>query len=370
MAVGLSTQLVLFTLLERIALRALPYPEADRLVELTFTAPGMGIEAFGLSLGTFAHFDREIDELDALGLYQPGHVDLSALDWRRRIPAAQSTPSVLQILGAVPAVGRTLNESDARPGAEPVALLTHDLWGTAFGGGEVVGRTLTVDGRSHRVVGVLQAGFRLPFGEADLITPLAFDASGAPFGGFTYRSVGRRAEGGGGTLDDALRGAVGSFPAAFPGEITAGEIESMQMATVVTPLKEAVLDGVGRSLWMLWGVALCVVLIAVTNVANLFRARAAGRRTESTVRIVLGAGSAFRRPFVVEGIAVTLVGGLLGLALARLLLTTLLLDMGDRGHGRSTPSPSKPPVVITDCLPDAGARWVVPNTDSSARTAL
>jgi predicted permease len=319
LATGIGANVAIFTVVDNVLLRPLPYPGAERLVGVWHTAPGLKMDRFEQSDGSYVLFRRENRVLSELGIYSQGAATLTGGQTPERVVTARVTASLFSVLRVPAARGRALQEADERPGAEKVAILSDALARRLGGGPAVVGSTLRIDGVARRIVGVMPAGFRFPSAETDVWLPVTIDPARLRPGNFNYTAIGRLRPGV--SPERAARelsALVWRLPEVYGDrEIDRGMIASSRLAIAVVPLRDDVVGSVGRVLWVLLGSAGCLLLIACANVANLFLVRAERRQREVAVRAALGATrGAVVRLFLEESLALSLLGGVLGLALA------------------------------------------------------
>jgi predicted permease len=220
-----------------------------------------------------------------------------------------------------PALGRWFSEDDDTPDSEETVMLSHGYWQRRFGGDRsIVGRTLTVDLRPRRVIGVMPPDFRSPNPTAELILPLRFDRNKIFLGDFSFRGIARLKPGV--TLQEANADVARMLPLwldswpTLPG-IDRTLFRNARFAPNLRPLKQEVVGDIGNVLWVLMGTIGLVLLIACANVANLLLVRAEGRQQELAIRAALGAGRGrIAREMLLESIALAVLGGGLGVALA------------------------------------------------------
>jgi predicted permease len=323
LGLGIGATVAIFTVINAVLIRPLPYPDPERIVWVTQTAPGMGLEEAALSDGTYLLYRNENKVLEDLGIYWQGAVTLTGRltgGEPERVGAARITPSILEVLGAATIVGRPFAEEDGKAGAEPVALLSHGLWQRRFGGDpKVLGSVIQVDGVTRRIVGVLAEGFHFPSAEEEMWIPMVIDPANLQPGNFNYGGVGRLKPGvTTGRATKELTALVWRLPEVLgPDSITRGMIEQAKLGVLAKPFRDHIVGDVGRTLWVLLGGVGLILLIACANVANLFLVRAEGRQREVAVRTAIGASRwEIARVFLGESLALALLGGLLGLALA------------------------------------------------------
>ncbi|HWM94889.1 MAG TPA: ABC transporter permease [Thermoanaerobaculia bacterium] len=319
LGVGIGATAALFTVVNTVLIRPLPYPEADRIVSVQHTAPGMGMEEAPLSDATYLLYRKENRVLQDLGIYWDGAATLTGGQEPERVGTAGVTPSVFGVLRIQPALGRNFTEEEGGPGTQPVAILSHGLWQRRFGGDrDVTGSTLQVDGVPRRIVGVMPEGFRFPSRDIQLWIPLVVDRANLAEGNFNYPGVGRLRPGiAPERATRELSALVWRLPEALgPDSITRAQIEQSKLAMIARPLRDQVVGDIERTLWLLLGSVGLILLIACANVANLFLVRAEGKQREVAVRTAIGASRwEIARVFLGESIALSLLGGVLGLAL-------------------------------------------------------
>lgn len=320
LALGIGATAALFTVVNAILIRPLPYPEPERVVYVQLSAAGMGLDDAQISDAVYLLFRKENKVLEDMGIYWDGAATLTGGEEPARLGAGGLTPSVFTILRVPPALGRSFVEDDGKPGAEPVTVLSHALWQSRFGGDrKVVGTKIQVDGVSHTIVGVMPESFRFPTSDVQLWVPMVIDPADLAPGNFNYGGVGRLRPGV--THDRAtkeLSALVWRIPEAM-GEngISREMIEQAKLAVFAKPLRDRVVGDIERTLWLLLGSVGLILLIACANVANLFLVRAEGRQREVAVRTAIGASRwEIARVFLGESLGLSLVGGVLGLALA------------------------------------------------------
>jgi len=319
LALGIGATTAVFCVLDGVLLRPLPYPQAERLVRVFHTAPGLDlVDDLGLSDATYFRL-RESGVFDGLALYRTGAVNLSGGAAPERVPAAWVSPSLTETLGVAPILGRPLRTEDARPGADPVALLGERLWRRRFGGVPgVVGERVRIDGVEREIVGVLPEDLRFPEPETRVWLPFEVDPAATQFGQLGIDSVARLPPGT--TAEDAAKradAALAPLSERFPVEQGSKMLEDAGFTTRVVPLRDHVIGDLGASLWIVMSAVGFLLLLSCANVANLFLVRAAGREKELSVRTALGAT---RRDlvggFLAEGAVLGLAGGLVGWVLA------------------------------------------------------
>ena len=320
LGLGIGANAAIFTVVNAVLIRPLPYSEPERLVSIQHTAPGAGFDVLPHSDATYLLYRKNQKALEDLGIFWDGSVALTGGQEPERVGAAGVTPSVFGILRVPPAVGRTLVEADGGPGGERVMVLSHGLWQRLFNGDpKAIGKTLRVDGVDRRLVGVMPEGFHFPAADTEVWLPLVVDPADLTTGNFNFPGIGRLRPGV--SVEQAARdleALMWRIPEEFgDSDITRGMLEQARMAMVVKPYRDELVGDLSRTLWLLLGSVGIILLIAGANVANLYLVRAEGRQREVAVRTAIGATRGeIARVFLIESVGLALVGGLLGLALA------------------------------------------------------
>ncbi len=320
LSLGIGANTAIFSVVNGVLLKPLPYPEPDRLVGVWHTAPGIGLPEFEQSDATYLLYRQSNQVFEDFGIYGQDTVNLTGGERPVQLPAAEVTASLFPVLGVTPAIGRGFTEADERPDAEPVTVLSHELFAGHLGADRaVLGQALEVDGVARTVIGVMPPGFRFPTQETLVWQPMEIDPQAPNVGNFSYPGVARLKPGK--TPQDAeveLSALIHRLPEVFPDDdITPGMLENAGIASLVHPLRDDVVGDVGRVLWVLLGSVGFILLIACANVANLFLVRAEGRQREVAIRSALGATRAdVAGAYLAESAVLGLLGGALGLALA------------------------------------------------------
>ena len=327
LALGIGANTAIFGVVDGVLIKPLSYPNAGELVSIKHVAPGLSVSELRMSATQYFTYRDEGRVFQHIGLYGDGGRTITGVGEPEQARALFVTYDVLQALGVKPQLGRLFTEADStvrgRPYA-PVILLTHAYWQRRFGGDRsIVGRQLVADSNPVEVIGVMPEGFRFLDMEpaAEVISLITIDRSGLRIGGFGYWSLARLKPGV--TVADANADIARMLPLwlnAWPTPPnTAGrnEYEKWKITPAVQPLKDEVVGGVGDMLWVLMATIGMVLLIACANVANLMLVRSESRRQEFAVRTALGARRGdIVREVLVESVALSLVGGALGVALA------------------------------------------------------
>ena len=328
LALGIGANTAVFTLVDGVLLRPLPYPASDELIAITHEGRG-GEDQLPMSTGLYLVYSEHARSLESIALYGQTVANLVGENGEaERVDAMAVTPSLFDVLRARPALGRTLLATDAEEGADPVVLLSHSLWASRFGRDPgVVGTTALMDGVSRQVVGVMPEDFFHPTPDTRLWIPFSVDPATAPLAAFGANGIARVAEGASvETARSELASLVGRLEELRPDQAPqVAFLREVELASVVEPLKEATVGDVGRTLWTLLGMVAFVLLIACANVANLLLVRAEGKQRELALRRAIGAGHwDVMKPFLAESLGLALVGGILGVAIAAVAVQTTL----------------------------------------------
>jgi putative ABC transport system permease protein len=305
LALGIGATSGIFSLVDGILLRPLPYPHAERLVQLRQAYPEIGLDSWALSNENVAMYRDCVPELASFAGWAWRGVTLAREGRPRRLSVARVTGDFFRVLGVRPLIGRTFGRTADTPGspADVVVLTTIDL-----------------NGRPTQVLGVMPPGFEFPRPETQAWMPLGLDP--ARRFGWYITGVGRLAPGA--TISAARRSsrqAMWRWTATMPGLFHGVDPRTTGMTTLVKPLRDAVVGDTRRPLEVLQAAVLLILLIAVVNIALLFSNRAAGRGREMALRGALGAtGPRLARQLLTESLSLAVVGGCLGVALAFLLV--------------------------------------------------
>ena len=321
LAVGIGGSAANYTLLDRVVLDPLPYPDPERLVRLGNQVPGVGPdEVWNLSTAQYVFFTDNAETLESVGLYRSDGGNIMTASGPQRARSVMVTASIMSMLGARAHVGRTISADDDRPSAPAVAMLSHAFWTRTMGADpNVVGSTLSFNDAPIEIIGILDAGVELPgwpIGLAhDLWLPLRVDRGGYFGNNHVFPGIARLAPGA--TLEAAeaeIERLTARLPETFPDAYSQSFFDRYGFRTAVTPLKEDVVGAMATNLWLLFGGMGLVLLIAAANVTNLFLARIEGRSGEIAIRTALGADrSAIARYLLAEGMTMAALGA--GLAL-------------------------------------------------------
>src|SRR6202050_5569671 len=319
-AIGANT--IVFSVVEGVLLKPLPYPNSDRLIGVWLTAPGININKLELSPSTYFIFREQNHSFEDIGIYGNDSDSVTGIGEPEQVRALLVTDGTLPILGIEPLLGRTITHEDDSANAPKTAMLSYAYWRSKFGGSPgVLGKTIIVDGKSREIIGVLPQDFHfLDRPDAALILPFQFDREKQHLGNFSYDGLARLKPGV--TIPEVSADIARMLPIVnrtFPAPpgFSIKLFEAARMAPILYPLKQDVVGDIGNVLWVLMGSVGMVLLIACANVASLMLVRVEGRRQELAVRSALGAGRArIAGELLFESFFLGLVGSVFGLAIA------------------------------------------------------
>jgi predicted permease len=312
LALGIGANSAIFSVVNAVLLRSLPYRDPDRLVLVShFRAIGERNNASGAD---FLEWRDQAKAFDQIAAYNTGTADLTGSGEPERLNAGRVSADLFATLGVAPALGRAFTQAEDKHSGPPAVILSDGLWRRRFGGDpQVIGRAITLGGQSRTVVGIMPYGFRFPE-ESDLWLPLALNAA-QELGrqGVVLLSVlarlkpGVTPEAAGADLSVILERQRQAFPNRYSG----AQIR-------VIGLSESLVGNVRLALLVLFGAVSFVLLIACANVANLLLARSAARQKEMAIRAAIGAGRLrLVRQLLTESLLLSAAGGVAGLLAAK-----------------------------------------------------
>jgi len=319
--VGVGANTAIFSVINGILLKPLPYPGPERLVSVWQSCPGLNLPEMNLAPSDYFTFREENRSFEQFGIWQGDNVTVTGISSPEQLPGIDVTEGTLNALGIQPALGRLFTAADDRPESPETVILSYGYWQRRFGGDRgAIGQQIRVDGKSKQIIGVLPQNFRFLETKIDVIQPFRFNRSKITLGNFSYQGIARLKPGV--TLAQAnadvgrmIPMVITRFPA--PPGFSAKIFSEVKILPNVRPLKHDVVGDLGKVLWVLMGSIGVVLLIACANVANLLLVRTEGRQQELAIRAALGAGAReVAREILTESVVLGVLGGAVGLGLA------------------------------------------------------
>ena len=321
LALAIGANAAIFSAVEGVLISPLPYPEPDRLVRLFEEAPTT--PHFPMAPADFRDYRAELQTFEGIAAYFRSDLQLGEAGRPELLRGMQVTAGFFAVLGTPPLLGREFAQDDELPGRGDGVILSHSLWARRFGGDpSVIGRSVTLSGRTFRVIGVLPAGFQHVGGTyrtyghgepVDIWSVLPVPREEHPRHRFShyYNVVGRiRAGVTRAQMEEDLRRTSGSVARRYPDP-------NSPWKPIAVPLKTEIVGTAESTLLVLAGAAAAVLLLACVNVAGLLLGRASGRAREIGVRAALGATRwRLARQMLIESVVLAAAGGILGVALA------------------------------------------------------
>ena len=318
---AIGANALIFSVVNGVILKPLPYAHPETLVGAWLTAPGVMQGPLQQSAGTYYMLRENGQSFEDIGLWQSSTATITGRGEPEQVETLWVTDATLPVLGIKPALGRLFTKEDDLPNGPNVVLISYRYWQRAFGGSpSAIGQTLMFNGAAREVVGVLPEDFRFLRANPLVIHPQKIDRATIHAAGFNYQGLARLKPGvsiaqANADVERLLPSLTERFP--LPPGFTKKMFDDARFGSLVRPLDADVVGDIGNMLWILLGTVGLVLLVACANVANLFLVRAEARQQELAIRMALGAEA--RRvawQLMSESLLVALMGGVLGIALA------------------------------------------------------
>jgi predicted permease len=317
LALGTGANTAIFSVINAVLLRPLPYKDSERIVRIWNTFPPRGLSQLPLSEPEFLAYQNHSRSFDHVAAFTTFALNLTGTGEPERVPVAWTSASLFSVLGVPAFLGRPYSAEEDQPGHNQVVVLNYRLWQRRFGADPgVVGKTIALDGQNRNVIGVMPEGFQFPNDEVDLWMPLAIEPGSTKLGVHYLGVVGHlRPES---TLEQARAEASTVF-SRFEQDYPEYYKDAAGIGVGLVPLREDATGEVRPALFVLLGGVGFMLLIACANVANLLLARSASRKREIATRTALGASRRrILRQLLTETLLLFSLGGSLGLLLAYL----------------------------------------------------
>jgi predicted permease len=326
LAIGIGANTAVFSVVNSVLIRPLPYPKPGPLVSLHLNALGApGLADFRdelrLSASMYLTFTEHNRTFQSVGVWLPGRANVTGLAQPEEVRTVLVSGGVLEALDVAPAAGRWLNAADQDPRGAKVVMLGYGYWQRRFGGDEsVVGRIVQIDSLPRVVVGVMPRGFKVVNYGFDVMVPMALDPHKQIEAGFAYHGIARlkagvpiaQADADAARLLNVWMDSWSNGPGSDP-----HFYRTWKIVPGLRPLKSEVVGNVGSVLWVVMGTIGLVMLIVCANVANLLLVRADAREQELAIRSALGAGRGrIARELLTESLLLGLIGGTAGIGVA------------------------------------------------------
>ncbi|MGH9632808.1 MAG: ABC transporter permease, partial [Bryobacteraceae bacterium] len=314
LALGIGANTAIFSVINGVLLKPLPFPEPDRLIGVWQSAPGVNIPDLNASLADYVTYREDSRTFADVALWQGRALTVTEFQDPERVEGFALTSRLLPIIGVNPILGRHFTEKDCEAGSPDVLMISYGYWQRRFGGDRnVIGRRFMADGAKREVIGVLPERFWFMDLPHDIVLPIRYNRSTLRLAGYNFQAVARLRPGVAlpqanadvaRMIDLELR----KFPP--PQGMSIDMMRDAKLGPNLRPLMDDLLGDIGESLWVIMATIGMILLIACANVANLLLVRTEGRNQELAIRATLGAGRGrIAREMLVESILLAVIGG-------------------------------------------------------------
>ncbi len=321
LALGIGANTAIFSIVNGVMLKPLPFPEPERLIGVWQTAPGVNIKDLNNSIADYVTYREESRTFADVAIWNGRSVAVTEFNDPERVNGIAATFRLLPMVGVHPILGREFTEQDNQDKSPQVVMLSYPYWQRRFGGDpKVIGRRIMADGVAREIIGVLPEGFWFMDMGHDLVMNLQFERAGVRLAGYNFQSIARLRQGV--TLQQANADVARMIAIQLnkippPDGLSTQMLADARIGPNVRLLLDDLLGDIGRSLWVVMATIGIVLLIACANVANLLLVRMEGRAQEFAVRAALGAGRGrIAREMLTESLGLAVMGGILGVGFA------------------------------------------------------
>jgi predicted permease len=318
---AIGANALIFSVVNGVVLKPLPFAHPETLVGAWLTAPGVMQGPLQQSAGTYFMLRENGQSFEDIGLWQTSSATITGRGEPEQVETLIVTDATLPLLGTRPVLGRLFTKEDDSPNGPNVVLISHRYWQRAFGASpSAIGQTLIYNGAAREVVGVLPEDFRFLRANPLVIAPQKINRATIHAAGFNYQGIARLKPGvsivqANADVERLLPSLTDRFP--LPPGFSKKMFDDARFGSLVRPLDVDVVGEIGNMLWILLGTVGLVLLVACANVANLFLVRAEARQQELAIRMALGAEARkVAWQLMSESLLVAMIGGVLGIALA------------------------------------------------------
>ena len=319
LAIGIGADTAIFSVINAVLLRPVPYPDSDRVVMFTNTFPGG--EGGGASPTKFNVWRQQTSAFEDVSAYRFGPINLTGVDQPEQVQSAQTSTSYFRLFGYPIQRGRTYTPDEDRPSGNRVAVISDALWKRRFGGDtEIIGKTLSLGGNTYEVIGIAAPGYRTEVDPpTEVWIPFQLDPNAVDQGNY-FNVAGRLKPGITlGVAKAQLKMVAEEFRRKYPGALGPQNGFSAQR------MQDALIGNIRPSLYIFAGAVSFVLLIACANVANLLLVRATRRKREIAIRAAVGAGRGrIIKQLLTESVTLSLAGGVVGLIVGTIGIRALL----------------------------------------------